>query len=317
MANVFEDITQTVGRTPLVRANKIIQTEATVLAKMESLNPMASVKDRIGLAMIDAGQRDGKIGPDTVIVEPTSGNTGIGLAWVCAVRGYRCILAMPDSMSIERRKVLRALGAELVLTPAADGMTGAVKQAEDLVALTPNAFMPQQFLNPANPEIHRTTTAQEIWDDTDGQVDVIIAGVGTGGTITGIGDALKKRKPSVQVIALEPTQSPVLTQTRAHEEIKPGPHKIQGIGAGFVPGVLDMTIVDEVLQIDQEDAIDWARRAAREEGMFVGISSGAALKAADIVAHRPDSAGKVIVTVLPSYGERYLSSPLFADLEEM
>ena len=317
MANVFEDITQTVGRTPLVRVNKIIQTEATVLAKMESLNPMASVKDRIGLAMIDAGQRDGKIGPDTVIVEPTSGNTGIGLAWVCAVRGYRCILAMPDSMSIERRKVLRALGAELVLTPAADGMTGAVKQAEDLVALTPNAFMPQQFLNPANPEIHRTTTAQEIWDDTDGQVDVIIAGVGTGGTITGIGDALKKRKPSVQVIALEPTQSPVLTQTRAHEEIKPGPHKIQGIGAGFVPGVLDMTIVDEVLQIDQEDAIDWARRAAREEGMFVGISSGAALKAADIVAHRPDSAGKVIVTVLPSYGERYLSSPLFADLEEM
>ena len=317
MANVFEDITQTVGRTPLVRVNKIIQTETTVLAKMESLNPMASVKDRIGLAMIDAGQRDGKIGPDTVIVEPTSGNTGIGLAWVCAVRGYRCILAMPDSMSIERRKVLRALGAELVLTPAADGMTGAVKQAEDLVALTPNAFMPQQFLNPANPEIHRTTTAQEIWDDTDGQVDVIIAGVGTGGTITGIGDALKKRKPSVQVIALEPTQSPVLTQTRAHEEIKPGPHKIQGIGAGFVPGVLDMTIVDEVLQIDQEDAIDWARRAAREEGMFVGISSGAALKAADIVAHRPDSAGKVIVTVLPSYGERYLSSPLFADLEEM
>jgi cysteine synthase A len=316
MAGIFDDITQIVGRTPLVRVNKLIQADATVLAKLESLNPMASVKDRIGVAMIEAGERDGKITAGTVIIEPTSGNTGISLAWVCAVRGYRCILTMPDSMSIERRKVLKALGAELVLTPAAEGMTGAIKSAEKLVAETPNAFMPQQFNNPANPDVHRRTTAEEIWDDTDGQVDIVIAGVGTGGTVTGIGELLKQRKASVTMIALEPVQSPILTQTRLSEEIKPGPHKIQGIGAGFVPKVLDLDVVDEVLQIDQQDAMDWARRAAREEGLFVGISSGAALKAADIVAHRPENKGKVIVTILPSFGERYLSSPLFADIEE-
>jgi len=317
MANVFENILQTVGRTPLVRVNKIITSEATVLAKLESRNPMASVKDRIALAMIDAAERDGLIGPGAMIVEPTSGNTGIGLAWVCAVRGYRCILTMPDSMSIERRKVLRALGAELVLTPAAGGMVAAITRAEELVAETPGSFMPQQFINPANAEVHRRTTAEEIWADTDGAVDIVIAGVGTGGTITGIGEALKERKSSVQMIALEPIRSPILSQARQGLPLQPGPHKIQGIGAGFVPDVLDMDVVDEVLQIDQDDAMSFARRAAREEGLFVGISSGAALAAADVVANRPDNAGKTIVAILPSFGERYLSSPLFADLEEM
>ena len=317
MANVFDDITHTIGRTPLVKVNKIIQSKATVLAKMESFNPMASVKDRIALSMIEAGEQDGKITADTVIIEPTSGNTGIGLAWVCAVRGYRCILTMPDSMSIERRRVLLALGAELVLTPAAEGMTGAINRADDLAQQTPNAFVPQQFKNPANPDVHRRTTAEEIWNDTDGAVDVIIAGVGTGGTITGIGEALKHRKQSVQMVAVEPTQSPVLTQMRLGEALMPGPHKIQGIGAGFVPEVLNLDVVDEVLQIDHEDAIIWARRAAREEGLFVGISSGAALKAAEVVAHRPESDGKTLVAILPSFGERYLSSPLFADIEDL
>ena len=316
MANVFDDILQTIGRTPLVKVNKIIQSKATVLAKLESFNPMASVKDRIALSMIEAGERDGKITPETVIIEPTSGNTGIGLAWVCAVRGYRCILTMPDSMSVERRKVLLALGAELVLTPAADGMTGAIQRAEQLLKKTPNAFVPQQFKNPANPDVHRRTTAEEIWADTDGAVDVVISGVGTGGTVTGIGQALKKRKKSVRMVAVEPTQSPVLTQARLGEPLTPGPHKIQGIGAGFVPEVLDLAVIDEVLQIDHEDSIIWARRAAREEGLFVGISSGAALKAADVIAQRDDSAGKTIVAILPSFGERYLTSPLFADLVE-
>ena len=316
MANVFDDILQTVGRTPLVKINKIIQSEATVLAKLESFNPMASVKDRIALSMIEAGERDGAITPETVIVEPTSGNTGIGLAWVCAVRGYRCILTMPDSMSVERRKVLLALGAELVLTPAADGMTGAIKRAEQLLEQTPGAFVPQQFTNPANPDAHRRTTAEEIWADTDGAVDVVISGVGTGGTVTGIGQALKAKKDSVRMVAVEPAQSPVLTQSRLGEPLAPGPHKIQGIGAGFVPEVLDLDVVDEVLQIDHEDSIIWARRAAREEGLFVGISSGAALKAADLIAQRDDSAGKTIVAILPSFGERYLTSPLFADLVE-
>ena len=311
MARMYDDITQTIGNTPLVRVQRIIQSNATVLAKLESFNPMASVKDRIGLAMIEAAECDGRLQPGATIIEPTSGNTGIGLALVCAVRGYKLILTMPESMSIERRKVLRALGAEIVLTPAAEGMSGAVSHAEDLLAQTPGALMPQQFRNPANPDVHRRTTAQEIWNDTDGAVDIIVVGVGTGGTITGLADALKSRKKGLQAIAVEPTQSPVLTQKQAGKNLKPGPHKIQGIGAGFVPDVLDINQIDEVLQIDQDDAITWARRAAREEGFFVGISSGAALAAADIVAARSENAGKTIVVILPDFGERYLSSELF------
>ncbi len=316
MARIYDDITGTIGNTPLVRICRLIRSEATVLVKMESFNPMASVKDRIGLAMIDAAEREGKIGPGATIIEPTSGNTGIALAFVCAARGYKCVLTMPESMSIERRKVLRALGAELVLTPAAGGMPGAIRKAEELLAGRPGAFMPQQFTNPANPAIHRKTTAEEIWNDTDGQVDIIVAGVGTGGTITGVAEALKSRKPDLQAVAVEPLQSPVLLQTRAGEELAPGPHKIQGIGAGFVPDVLELEIVDEVIAVDQDEAMDFARRAAREEGLFVGISSGAALQAASVVAARPENAGKTIVAILPSFGERYLSSPLFADLGE-
>jgi len=315
MARMFEDITQTIGNTPLVKIRRLIKSKATVLAKLESLNPMASVKDRIGLSMIEAGERDGSIKQETIIIEPTSGNTGIALAFVCASRGYKCILTMPESMSVERRKVLRALGADVVLTAAADGMPGAIRKAEALVAETPNAFMPQQFNNPANPEVHRRTTAREIWRDTGGRVDVLVAGVGTGGTITGVAEALKKRKKSFKAVAVEPTQSPVLTQARAGGELRPGPHKIQGIGAGFVPNVLNLDVVDEIVQVDQDEVIDWARRAAREEGLFVGISSGAALKAAAVVAARPESAGKVIVAIIPSFGERYLSTALFADLE--
>ena len=316
MARIFDDITQIVGNTPLVRVRKLFSSPATVLAKLESFNPMASVKDRIGLAMIEAAEADGLIKEGAVIVEPTSGNTGIGLAWVCAVRGYHCILTMPDSMSIERRKVLKAMGAELVLTPAAEGMTGAITRAEQIVAETPGSFMPQQFKNPANPAIHRETTAEEIWADTDGAVDIVIAGVGTGGTVTGIGQALKERKPGLQMVAIEPVQSPILSQKRQGEPLQPGPHKIQGIGAGFVPEVLDLDMVDEVLLVDQDEAMDYARRAAREEGLFVGISSGAALRAAEIIGSRPENAGKTIVAILPSFGERYLSSPLFADLED-
>ncbi len=311
MARIYNDITQTIGNTPLVKINKLIHSDATVLAKMEGFNPLASVKDRIGLAMIDAAERDGKITSGTTVIEPTSGNTGISLAFVCAARGYKCILTMPESMSIERRKVLRALGAEIVLTPAAEGMPGAIEKAESLLAETPGAFMPQQFNNPANPEIHRKTTAEEIWNDTDGQVDIVIAGVGTGGTITGIAEVIKQRKGDFQAIAIEPLESPVLSQMQEGKEMTPGPHKIQGIGAGFVPNVLNMEMVDEVIKVDQEDAIEWARRAAKEEGLFVGISSGAALKAADIVADRPENAGKTIVVILPDFGERYLSSPLF------
>ncbi|MGB2822218.1 MAG: cysteine synthase A [Phycisphaerae bacterium] len=316
MARIYDDITQTIGNTPLVRVRKLIRSEATVLAKMESFNPMASVKDRIGVAMIDAGERDGKIGPGATIIEPTSGNTGIALAFVCAARGYKCLLAMPESMSVERRKVLRALGAELVLTPAAEGMPGAIRKAEELLAERPGSFMPQQFTNPANPEVHRKTTAEEIWRDTDGQVDIVVAGVGTGGTITGVAEVLKGRKGDLQVVAVEPLQSSILSQVRAGEELAPGPHKIQGIGAGFVPDVLNMDMVDEVMAIDQDEAMDFARRAAREEGLFVGISSGAALRAASELAARPENAGKTIVAILPSFGERYLSSPLFADLGE-
>jgi len=316
MARIYDDITQTIGNTPLVRVKKIIPSEAIVLAKMECFNPMASVKDRIALSMIEAAERAGKIHPGTTIVEPTSGNTGIGLAFVCAARGYNCIVTMPDSMSIERRLVLKALGAEVVLTAAADGMCGAIDRAEQLCADLPDTFMPQQFDNPANPDAHRRTTAEEIWNDTDGQVDVVIAGVGTGGTITGIAEVIKARKPDVRAVAVEPVQSPVMSQVRQGEDLVPGPHKIQGIGAGFIPNVLDLGIVDEIITIDQDDAIDFARRAAAEEGLFVGISSGAALKAASVVAAREDAAGKTIVVVLPSFGERYLSTPLFAPLAD-
>lgn len=316
MSRIYDDVTQLIGNTPLVRIRKIIQAPAMVLAKLEGMNPLASVKDRIGLAMIEAAERDGKLKPGTTLIEPTSGNTGIALAFVAAARGYRCILTMPESMSIERRKVLRALGSEVVLTPAAQGMAGAIAKAEELAQTIPDSLIPQQFENPANPEIHRRTTAEEIWQDTEGQVDIVISGVGTGGTLTGVGSVLKPRKPTLQMIAVEPKQSPVLTQTRGGQPLAPGPHKIQGIGAGFVPKVLDMDLVDEILTVDQDEAIAWARRAAREEAIFVGISSGAALKAASIVAQRPENAGKTIVVILPSFGERYLSTPLFEHLDE-
>jgi len=313
MASIYKDIIAVVGSTPLVRVNKLAP-GAVVLAKLESRNPLASVKDRIGIAMIDVAERAGKIKPGGIVVEPTSGNTGIALAFVCAVRGYRLILTMPDSMSLERRKVLKALGAELVLTPAAEGMKGAIKRSLEIAEAEKGAFVPQQFENPANPEVHRRTTAEEIWRDTDGKVDILISGVGTGGTITGVAEAIKPRKPSFKAIAVEPTQSPVLTQALAGQEIKPGPHKIQGIGAGFVPKVLNLKVVDEVVQVDQNEAIEYARRAAKEEGLFVGISSGAALRAASIVAARPENKDKVIVAIIPSFGERYLSSVLFADI---
>jgi cysteine synthase A len=312
MTRIYGDISQVVGNTPLVRINRLIPTKATVLGKMESFNPMSSVKDRIGLAMIEAAEQTGGLVPGGKVIEPTSGNTGIGLAFICAARGYECILTMPESMSIERRRVLTALGAKVVLTPAAEGMCGAISKAEELHAENPGSFLPQQFKNPANPEIHRRTTAEEIWNDTDGAVDIVIAGVGTGGTITGISEALKKRKPTFQAIAVEPKQSAVLSQAREGKQLESHPHDIQGIGAGFVPEVLNMDAVDEVLAIDQADAGEYARRAASEEGLFVGISSGAALKAASIVAERPENRDKTIVAILPDTGERYLTSNLFA-----
>jgi cysteine synthase len=311
MATIHTSITGTIGRTPLVQLQKIIQSKATVLAKLEGHNPLSSVKDRIGLAMIESAEREGKLNDKTLIIEPTSGNTGIALAFVAAARGYRLLLTMPESMSLERRKVLKALGAEVVLTPAADGMKGAIAKADEIYKNTPGSFQLQQFENPANPEIHRRTTAEEIWADTDGKADVLISGVGTGGTITGITEVFKARRPSFKAIAVEPAQSPVLTQTLSGQEVKSGPHKIQGIGAGFVPKVLNLKIIDEVLAIDQMEAVEWARRSAKEEGIFVGISSGAALAAAAKVAARPESKGKIIVVILPSFGERYLSTVLF------
>lgn len=311
MTNIYDDITQAIGNTPLVRIRRLIESEAVVLGKMESFNPLTSVKDRIGRAMIDAAEKEGRLSPGATVIEPTSGNTGIALAFVCAARDYKCLLTMPESMSLERRKVLKGLGAELFLTPAGKGMPGAIEKAASILAETPGGFMPNQFTNPANPEIHRRTTAQEIWNDTEGQVDILISGVGTGGTITGVADALKQRKSQMQAIAVEPAQSPVITQKKTGVALAPGPHKIQGIGAGFIPEVLNIDLIDEVVLVHQDDAVKFARRAATEEGMFVGISSGAALKAADQVARRPENKGKTIVVILPSFGERYLSSILF------
>jgi len=314
---VYERITDLVGFTPLVKLNRITDgAAATVLAKLEFFNPASSVKDRIAVAMLEDAEARGVLTPDSVVVEPTSGNTGIGLAFACAAKGYKCILTMPDTMSVERRLLLRGYGAELVLTPGTEGMRGAIAEAERIAARTPHSFIPQQFQNPANPAIHRKTTAEEIWNDTDGTVDILVAGVGTGGTISGVAEVIKPRKPSFQAIAVEPKDSPVITQTREGQPLKPGPHKLQGIGAGFVPENLDMSIVDEVIQVSNEESVQWARRAAREEGILVGISSGSALSAAMQVAHRPENAGKTIVVIIPSNGERYLSTVLFADLRD-
>ncbi|AMV37311.1 cysteine synthase A [Planctomyces sp. SH-PL62] len=311
---IYDDITQTIGGTPLVRLRRITDgAQATVAAKLESFNPLWSVKDRIGVAMIDAAEAAGKITPSTVIVEPTSGNTGIALAFTCAARGYRLIVTMPESMSLERRRLIKAFGAEIVLTPASEGMPGAVRKAEELLKTFPDAFMPQQFKNPANPEIHRATTAQEIWRDTEGAVDVFVAGVGTGGTITGVGHALKKLKPSVKIVGVEPANSAVISQHRHHDPLRPGQHKIQGLGAGFIPDVLDVEVLDEVLTVRDEDAFETTRRLAREEGMLCGISCGAAASAAVALAKRPEYAGKLIVVLLPDLGERYLSTPLFPE----
>ena len=306
MGRIYDDITKTVGNTPLVKLNRIARgAEATVLAKLESFNPNGSVKDRIGVSMIEDAELQGFIKSDTIIIEPTSGNTGIGLAFVCAVKGYKLILTMPETMSVERRKLMAIFGAEIVLTPGPEGMSGAIRKAEELASQTPNSFIPQQFKNPANPEIHRRTTAEEIWRDTDGKVDILVAGVGTGGTITGVAEVIKPRKPSFRAIAVEPYASPVLSGG------KPGPHKIQGIGAGFVPDVLNREIIDEIIQVSNDDAILTARRLAREDGILAGISSGAATYAAIEVAKRPENKGKLIVVVLPDTGERYLSTAMF------
>jgi cysteine synthase A len=305
MSAIFENVTETVGYTPLVRINKLGSDKATILAKLESHNPCGSVKDRIALAMIKAAEEQGCIKPDTIIIEPTSGNTGIGLAFICAAKGYRLILTMPESMSVERRKLLGLFGAEIVLTPAGRGMSGAVEKAEQLVAENPNAFMPQQFNNPGNPQIHRETTAREIWEDTGHNVDIFVSGVGTGGTLTGCGEVLKENNKSLKVVAVEPKDSPVLSGG------KPGPHKIQGIGAGFVPKVLNVAVIDEIIQVANEDAMTTARALAAKEGILAGISSGAAMWAAIRVSQRPESHGKIIVVILPDTGERYISTDMF------
>jgi cysteine synthase A len=311
---IYENITETIGHTPLVRLRRVVgDAKATVVGKLENFNPLWSVKDRIGVSMIDAGERDGKINKNTTVIEPTSGNTGIALAFCCAARGYKLIVTMPETMSLERRRLLKAFGAEVVLTPGDKGMAGAIAKAEELLKSIPNSFMPQQFKNPANPEIHRKTSAEEIWNDTGGKVDILVSGIGTGGTITGVSEIIKKRKPSFKAIAVEPVNSAVITQRRSGQELKPGKHKIQGIGAGFIPGVLNLDMVDDVIQVKDEDAFDMARRMAREEGMLCGISSGAAVWAAVQVARKPENAGKLIVAVLPDLGERYLSTPLYPE----
>jgi cysteine synthase A len=308
---IANDVTELVGNTPLVRLRRLVAgCKADVVAKLEFYSPGHSVKDRIGVSMLDAAEKAGKIKPDTIILEPTSGNTGIGLAFVCAARGYKLVLTMPDTMSRERRMLLRAYGAELILTPGSEGMPGCIKRTEDLAASDPRYFIPQQFKNPANPEIHRKTTAEEIWRDTDGKADILVAGIGTGGTITGVGEVIKARKPAFSCVAVEPDASPVLSGGQR------GPHPIQGIGAGFIPDVLNTKIYDEVIRVKNDDAFATARRAAREEGLLVGISSGAAIWAAVEVGRRSESAGKLIVVIIPSFGERYLSTPLFADLAD-
>jgi len=312
MARIYDDATQLIGNTPLVRLNKVTDgAEATVLAKLEFYNPANSVKDRIGVAIIDAAEASGELKPGGTIVEATSGNTGIALAFVGAARGYDVVLTMPETMSNERKMLLRAFGAELVLTPGSEGMKGAVNRANEIAAERPGAVLARQFANEANPEIHRKTTAEEIWNDTDGGVDIVVAGIGTGGTITGVGQVLKSRKPEVKIIAVEPEESPILNGGQ------PGPHKIQGIGANFVPEILDTSVYDEVIDVNAETAVKTARRTAAEEGLLVGISSGAAIHAAVQVAKRPENAGKTIVVIVPSFGERYLSTILFADLAEV
>jgi cysteine synthase A len=309
--HIARNVIELIGNTPLVRINRLAQgCAAEVVAKLEYQNPAHSVKDRIGLSMIEAAEKAGRIKPDTIVLEPTSGNTGIGLAMVCAARGYKCTLVMPDTMSKERRMLLRAYGAELVLTPGAERMPGAIKRAEEMAAADPRYFIPQQFENPANPEVHRRTTAEEIWRDTDGKVDFLVSGIGTGGTITGVGEVIKARKPSFRCIAVEPDASPVLSGGQA------GPHPLQGIGAGFIPKILNTKIYDEIVRVKNDDAMDFARRMAREEGLLVGISSGAAMWAALEVARRAENKGKLIVVIIPSFGERYLSTPLFAGLAD-
>ena len=312
MGKVARSITDLIGNTPLLRLNRISdETGAEVYGKLEYFNPAGSVKDRIGFAMIEAAEREGKLDKDTVIIEPTSGNTGIALAFAAAAKGYKVILVMPDTMSIERRNLLKAYGAQLVLTPGSEGMKGAIAKAQELANEIPKSFIPQQFKNPANPEIHRKTTAEEIWRDTDGKVDILISGIGTGGTLTGVADVIKARKPSFKAVAVEPADSAVLSGN------PPGPHKIQGIGAGFIPDVLKVELIDEIVQVKNEEAFAASRRLAREEGLLVGISSGAAAHAAEVVARRPENKGKVIVAVLPDTGERYLSTPLFQDPEDV
>jgi cysteine synthase len=308
---IANDVTELVGNTPLVRLRRLVAGgKADVVAKLEFYSPAHSVKDRIGVSMLDAAEKAGKIKPDTIILEPTSGNTGIGLAFACAARGYKLVLTMPDTMSKERRMILRAYGAEVILTPGSEGMPGCLKRTEDLAASDPRYFIPQQFKNPANPEIHRKTTAEEIWRDTDGKADILVAGIGTGGTITGVGEVIKARKPTFSCVAVEPDASPVLSGGQR------GPHPIQGIGAGFIPEVLNTKIYDEIIRVKNDDALAMARRAAREEGLLVGISSGAALWAAVEVARRSESAGKLIVVIIPDFGERYLSTALYADLAD-
>ena len=308
---IANDVTELVGNTPLVRLRRLVAgCKADVVAKLEFYSPAHSVKDRIGVSMLDAAEKAGKIKPDTIILEPTSGNTGTGLAFACAARGYKLVLTMPDTMSKERRMILRAYGAEVILTPGSEGMPGCLKRTEDLAASDPRYFIPQQFKNPANPEIHRKTTAEEIWSDTDGKADILVAGIGTGGTITGVGEVIKARKPAFSCVAVEPDASPVLSGGQR------GPHPIQGIGAGFIPEVLNTKIYDEIIRVKNDDALAMARRAAREEGLLVGISSGAALWAAVEVARRSESGGKLIVVIIPDFGERYLSTALYADLAD-